>query len=190
MTEEQKKQYTDSFETAIGPTKTILFNEYQEGRLKDTEYAKVLAEILKTAISQAAQLMTTLTLLDKEEESKEVENAIKRYQLNTLLPDEHNKNLVQIRLSEKQIVAQDAEIAYTEARKDTVLKSRIDNLLLEVMKAQMDKIASLGTGGIVVGEADFKNELLLLKQAWRRTRGLEIEDVPFEEAASDQYTKK
>jgi hypothetical protein len=170
-------EFSTVFDKISEKVKSYLSVEYNEGRLTDINYATAQAQAIQTIVSQSVQLLTTMTLLPFEQEGKEIENQIKQYQLSTLLPDEHYKNLKQLSIMDKQIESQEAEMKYTEARKDTVLKSRIDNLLLELMKAYIDKISSAANGGLVPSSNDFENEMNLLVQVWRRVKEKDFDEL-------------
>ena len=155
-----------------------MITEFNEGRLKDTNYATVQAQAINaiiqgsltmsmqtdTQIAQTALVTAQKSLVDKQIETNEADRQIKLYQLATLLPDEHNKNLKNQELVSAQILQQGAEKLYTEARTTVVTESRIDNLILEDLKSQDTKLGTIGAGGLVPSTSDF-NTANLLRQA-------------------------
>ena len=163
--------FSAAFDEIGGKVSTYMITEFNEGRLKDTNYATVQAQAINAIIqgsltmsmqtdTQAAQtaLVTAQkSLVDKHIETNEAERQIKLYQLTTLLPDEHNKNLKNQDLVSAQILQQGAEKLYTEARTIVVTESRIDNLILEDLKSQDTKLGTIGAGGLVPSTADFNS---------------------------------
>ena len=163
--------FSAAFDEIGKKVSTYMITEFNEGRLKDTNYATVQAQAINAIIqgsltmsmqtdTQAAQtaLVTAQkSLVDKHIETNEAERQIKLYQLTTLLPDEHNKNLKNQDLVSAQILQQGAEKLYTEARTVVVTESRIDNLILEDLKSQDTKLGTIGAGGLVPSTADFNS---------------------------------
>ena len=152
--------FTEAFSTIGTSVSGYMVTEYNEGRLRDTNYATVQAQAINAIIQGALQIsMQTDTqaaqtalvtaqksLVDKQIETNEADRQIKLYQLATLLPDEHNKNLKNQELVSAQILQQGAEKLYTEARTTVVTESRIDNLILEDLKSQDTKLGTIGAG--------------------------------------------
>ena len=167
-----------AFDEIGGKVSAYMITEFNEGRLKDTNYATVQAQAINAIIqgaltmsmntdtqtAQAALVEAQKTLVDQQIETNEADRQIKLYQLNTLLPDEHNKNIKNQSLVTAQIAQQGAEKLYTEARTTVVTESRIDNLLLEDLKSQDSKLGTIGAGGLVPSTSDF-NTANLLRQA-------------------------
>ena len=176
--------FSNAFDEIGGKVSTYMITEFNEGRLKDTNYATVQAQAINAIIqgsltmsmqtdTQAAQtaLVTAQkSLVDKQVETNEADRQIKLYQLATLLPDEHNKNLKNQDLVSAQILQQGAEKLYTEARTTVVTESRIDNLVLEDLKSQDNKLATIGAGGLVPSTADFNSANALRQVVYDRAK--------------------
>ena len=176
--------FSDAFDEIGGKVSTYMVKEYNEGRLKDTNYATVQAQAINAIIqgsltmsmqtdTQAAQtaLVTAQkSLVDKQIETNEADRQIKLYQLATLLPDEHNKNLKNQDLVSAQILQQGAEKLYTEARTTVVTESRIDNLILEDLKSQDTKLGTIGAGGLVPSTNDFNSANALRQVVYDRAK--------------------
>ena len=176
--------FSDAFDEIGGKVSTYMITEYNEGRLKDTNYATVQAQAINAIIqgsltmsmqtdTQAAQtaLVTAQkSLVDKQIETNEADRKIKLYQLATLLPDEHNKNLKNQDLVSAQILQQGAEKLYTEARTTVVTESRIDNLILEDLKSQDTKLGTIGAGGLVPSTNDFNSANALRQVVYDRAK--------------------
>ena len=176
--------FSAAFDEIGGKVSTYMITEFNEGRLKDTNYATVQAQAINAIIqgsltmsmqtdTQAAQtaLVTAQkSLVDKQIETNEADRQIKLYQLATLLPDEHNKNLKNQELVSAQILQQGAEKLYTEARTVVVTESRIDNLILEDLKSQDTKLGTIGAGGLVPSTNDFNSANALRQVVYDRAK--------------------
>ena len=195
--------FSAAFDEIGGKVSTYMITEYNEGRLKDTNYATVQAQAINAIIqgsltmsmqtdTQAAQtaLVTAQkSLVDKQIETNEADRQIKLYQLATLLPDEHNKNLKNQDLVSAQILQQGAEKLYTEARTTVVTESRIDNLILEDLKSQDTKLGTIGAGGLVPSTADFNSANALRQVVYDRAKNPAgtMDDITF--VAGTSYVK-
>ena len=195
--------FSAAFDEIGGKVSTYMITEYNEGRLKDTNYATVQAQAINAIIqgsltmsmqtdTQAAQtaLVTAQkSLVSKQIETNEADRQIKLYQLATLLPDEHNKNLKNQALVTAQIAQQGAEKLYTEARTTVVTESRIDNLILEDLKSQDTKLGTIGAGGLVPSTADFNSANALRQVVYDRAKNPEetMDDITF--VAGTSYVK-
>ena len=176
--------FSAAFDEIGGKVSTYMITEYNEGRLKDTNYATVQAQAINaiiqgsltmsmqtdTQIAQTALVTAQKSLVDKQIETNEADRQIKLYQLTTLLPDEHNKNLKNQDLVSAQILQQGAEKLYTEARTTVVTESRIDNLILEDLKSQDTKLGTIGAGGLVPSTADFNSANALRQVVYDRAK--------------------
>ena len=195
--------FSAAFDEIGGKVSTYMVTEFNEGRLKDTNYATVQAQAINAIIqgsltmsmqtdTQAAQtaLVTAQkSLVDKQIETNEADRQIKLYQLATLLPDEHNKNLKNQELVSAQILQQGAEKLYTEARTVVVTESRIDNLILEDLKSQDTKLGTIGAGGLVPSTNDFNSANALRQVVYDRAKNPTgaLGDITF--VAGTTYTK-
>ena len=195
--------FSDAFDEIGGKVSTYMVTEFNEGRLKDTNYATVQAQAINAIIqgsltmsmqtdTQAAQtaLVTAQkSLVDKQIETNEADRQIKLYQLTTLLPDEHNKNLKNQDLVSAQILQQGAEKLYTEARTTVVTESRIDNLILEDLKSQDTKLGTIGAGGLVPSTNDFNSANALRQVVYDRARNPTGTMSPITFVAGTSYVK-
>ena len=195
--------FSSAFDEIGGKVSTYMITEYNEGRLKDTNYATVQAQAINaiiqgsltmsmqtdTQIAQTALVTAQKSLVDKQIETNEADRQIKLYQLATLLPDEHNKNLKNQELVSAQILQQGAEKLYTEARTVVVTESRIDNLILEDLKSQDTKLGTIGAGGLVPSTNDFNSANALRQVVYDRAKNPAgtLGDITF--VAGTTYTK-
>ena len=195
--------FSAAFDEIGGKVSAYMITEYNEGRLKDTNYATVQAQAINAIIqgsltmsmqtdtqtAQTALVTAQKSLVDKQIETNEADRQIKLYQLATLLPDEHNKNLKNQELVSAQILQQGAEKLYTEARTVVVTESRIDNLLLEDLKSQDTKLGTIGAGGLVPSTADFNSANALRQVVYDRAKNPTgtMSDITF--VAGTSYVK-
>ena len=195
--------FSAAFDEIGGKVSSYMITEYNEGRLKDTNYATVQAQAINAIIqgsltmsmqtdtqtAQTALVTAQKSLVDKQIETNEADRQIKLYQLATLLPDEHNKNLKNQDLVSAQILQQGAEKLYTEARTVVVTESRIDNLLLEDLKSQDTKLGTIGAGGLVPSKNDFDSANALRQVVYDRAKNPTgtLGDITF--FAGTTYTK-
>ena len=195
--------FSAAFDEIGGKVSAYMITEYNEGRLKDTNYATVQAQAINaiiqgsltmsmqtdTQIAQTALVTAQKSLVDKQIETNEADRQIKLYQLATLLPDEHNKNLKNQDLVSAQILQQGAEKLYTEARTTVVTESRIDNLILEDLKSQDTKLGTIGAGGLVPSTNDFNSANALRQVVYDRAKNPEgtMDDITF--VAGTSYVK-
>ena len=176
--------FSSAFDEIGGKVSKYMITEFNEGRLKDTNYATVQAQAINAIIqgsltmsmqtdtqtAQTALVTAQKSLVDKQIETNEADRQIKLYQLATLLPDEHNKNLKNQDLVSAQILQQGAEKLYTEARTVVVTESRIDNLILEDLKSQDTKLGTIGAGGLVPSTNDFNSANALRQVVYDRAK--------------------
>ena len=195
--------FSSAFDEIGGKVSTYMVTEYNEGRLKDTNYATVQAQAINaiiqgsltmsmqtdTQIAQTALVTAQKSLVDKQIETNEADRQIKLYQLTTLLPDEHNKNLKNQDLVSAQILQQGAEKLYTEARTVVVTESRIDNLILEDLKSQDTKLGTIGAGGLVPSTNDFNSANALRQVVYDRAKNPTGTLGPITFVAGTTYTK-
>ena len=196
--------FSNAFDEIGGKVSAYMITEFNEGRLKDTNYATVQAQAINaiiqgsltmsmqtdTQIAQTALVTAQESLVNKQIDTNEADRKIKLYQLTTLLPDEHNKNLKNQDLVSAQILQQGAEKLYTEARTEVVTESRIDNLLLEDLKSQDAKLGTIGAGGLVPSAADFNTANALRQVIYNRaSKPTEPLDEFVTFVAGDAYVK-
>ena len=195
--------FSAAFDEIGGKVSAYMITEYNEGRLKDTNYATVQAQAINAIIqgsltmsmqtdtqtAQTALVTAQKSLVDKQIETNEADRQIKLYQLATLLPDEHNKNLKNQELVAAQILQQGAEKLYTEARTTVVTESRIDNLILEDLKSQDTKLGTIGAGGLVPSAADFNSANALRQAVYDRAKNPTGTMSPITFVAGTSYVK-
>ena len=95
--------------------------------------------------------------------------------------------LKQRSVQDGQVAQMNAEVNYTNSKKTVMEQSRIDNLALEALKAQMTNLATVGAGGLTPSATDFSAANELRKAIYGRARGGDLPEISF--TAGSAYTK-
>ena len=147
----ESEQFALNFPIVMAAVSNYMVTEYNEGRLKDVNYATVQAQAIQSAI----QATLTLTMQSDSQKNQAdlivSQKALTDAQANEVAPNAAKQRAVQ----DAQIAQVGAETIYTTAKKDTMIAARIDNLLIEAEKAQMQQLATVGAGGLVPSTNDF-----------------------------------
>ena len=144
-------QFALNFPIVMAAVSNYMVTEYNEGRLKDVNYATVQAQAIQSAIQ------TTLTLTMQSDSQKNqaelvaAQRDLTLAQVAEIAPNAAKQRAVQ----DAQIAQVNAETQYTNSKKTTMEQARIDNLLIEAEKAQMQQLATVGAGGLVPSTNDF-----------------------------------
>ena len=147
--------------------------------------------------SQKSQIDSQKSLLDQQKLT-EVQKTITETNQGVLVADQALMIVAQTAEiapnAAKQRAVQDAQIAqvtaetsYTSAKEATMVESRIDNLVIEDLKAQMQQIATVGAGGLVPDTHDFSSANSLREALYKRAKGEVLPNITF--TASTTYTK-
>lgn len=151
MSYTESEQFALNFPIVMKAVGDYMKTEYNEGRLKDVNYATVQAQAIQSAI----QTCLTLTMqTDSQKAQVDLQNAqidMIKAQTAEVSPNAIKQRAVQ----DAQIAQVSAEKDYTLAKIDIAQNSRIDNLLIEAEKAQMQQLATVGAGGLVPSTNDF-----------------------------------
>ena len=144
-------QFALNFPIVMAAVSNYMVTEYNEGRLRDVNYATVQAQAIQSAIQ------TTLTLTMQSDNQKNqaelvaAQRDLTLAQVAEIAPNAAKQRAVQ----DAQIAQVNAETQYTNSKKTTMEQARIDNLLIEAEKAQMQQLATVGAGGLVPSTNDF-----------------------------------
>ena len=147
----ESEQFALNFPIVMAAVSNYMVTEYNEGRLKDVNYATVQAQAIQSAIQ------TTLTLTMQSDSQKNqaelvaAQRDLTLAQVAEIAPNAAKQRAVQ----DAQIAQVGAETLYTNSKKTTMEQARIDNLLIEAEKAQMQQLATVGAGGLVPSTNDF-----------------------------------
>ena len=179
----------------IGSQKDNLIKDYQLATLLPDEH-NLKVEQKNLTVAQTTSATKQGNLLDKEIAIKNYENttlqvdqhnvAVKQIAKAdvemTMLTEQ--KNMIVAQTAEipansiKQRAVQDGQIAqmtaetnYTNGKKTVMELSRVDNLLLETLKAQMNNLSTIGAGGLTPSATDFAAANSLRSAAYTRAQG-------------------
>lgn len=86
-----------------------------------------------------------------------------------------------------QIAQMNAETAYTNSKQNVMVESRIDNLMLEALKAKLSHLSTVGAGGLTPSTNDFNTANSLISATYGRAKNYALPEITF--AAGGAYTK-
>lgn len=86
-----------------------------------------------------------------------------------------------------QIAQMNAETAYTNSKQTVMVESRIDNLMLEALKAKLSHLSTVGAGGLTPSTNDFNTANSLISATYGRAKNYALPEITF--AAGGAYTK-
>ena len=160
---------------------------------KDMIDQQRLTEIQNTAIKEYEN--TVLQLDQHNIALKQIDKSVKEA---TMLTSQNSMILAQTAeiapnalkqrsVQDGQIAQMLAETNYTIAKENVMIESRIDNLALEALKAQMTNLATVGAGGLTPSTADFAAANSLRSAIYNRAKGGDLPVIAF--TAGTAYTK-
>lgn len=175
----ESEQFALNFPNVMDVVSAHMITEYNEGRLRDVNYATVQAQAIQTAL----QVTLTLTMQTDSQANQAALTDAQRLmvvaQTAEIAPNAAKQRDVQT----AQIAQVTAETAYTNSKKTTMEQARIDNLLIEDLKAQMQQLGTVGAGGLVPSTNDFAAGNLLRQEIANRA------GVTISFSAGTTYTK-
>ena len=178
-------QFALNFPIVMAAVSNYMVTEYNEGRLKDVNYATVQAQAIQSAIQ------TTLTLTMQSDSQKNqaelvaAQRDLTLAQVAEIAPNAAKQRAVQ----DAQIAQVGAETQYTNSKKTTMEQARIDNLLIEAEKAQMQQLATVGAGGLVPSTNDFDAGNKTRQAVYDRARSGDNTLPAISFSAGTNYTK-
>ena len=104
-------------------------------------------------------------------------------QKNEIAPNAAKQRAVQ----DGQIAQMNAETAYTNSKQTVMVESRIDNLMLEALKAKLSHLSTVGAGGLTPSTNDFNTANSLISATYGRAKNYALPEITF--AAGGAYTK-
>ncbi len=194
------KVYVNALQACMNQAMTFLLQKQvieKDIELKAEQKAlltqQVLTEVQNTAIKtyentvlQPDQHNIALKQIDKSTKEATMltsQNAMIVAQTTEIAPNAAKQRAVQ----DGQISQMTAEVNYTNSKKTVMEESRIDNLALEALKAQMSNLATVGAGGLTPSTTDFSAANELRKAIYERARGTSLPTITF--TAGTAYTK-
>ena len=141
---------------------------YENTVLQPDQHNLALGQINKLA-SENAMLVTQEQML--------------KAQKNEIAPNAAKQRAVQ----DGQIAQMNAETAYTNSKQTVMVESRIDNLMLEALKAKLSHLSTVGAGGLTPSTNDFNTANSLISATYGRAKNYPLPEIAF--AAGGAYTK-
>lgn len=141
---------------------------YENTVLQPDQHNLALGQITKLA-SENAMLVTQEQML--------------MAQKNEIAPNAAKQRAVQ----DGQIAQMNAETAYTNSKQTVMVESRIDNLMLEALKAKLNHLSTVGAGGLTPSSNDFNTANSLISATYGRAKNQVLPEITF--AAGGAYTK-
>lgn len=141
---------------------------YENTVLQPDQHNLALGQITKLA-SENAMLVTQDQML--------------MVQKNEIAPNAAKQRAVQ----DGQIAQMNAETAYTNSKQTVMVESRIDNLMLEALKAKLSHLSTVGAGGLTPSTNDFNTANSLISATYGRAKNQVLPEITF--AAGGAYTK-
>jgi len=153
---------------------------------KLTEVQNTAIKTYENTVLQPDQHSIALKQIDKSVKEALMltsQNAMIIAQTSEIAPNALKQRSVQ----DGQISQMTAETNYTSAKQTVMEQSRIDNLALEALKAQMTNLATVGAGGLTPSTSDFSAANSLRAAIYERARGSALPAITF--TAGTAYTK-
>lgn len=141
---------------------------YENTVLQPDQHNLALGQITKL-VSENAMLVTQEQML--------------MAQKNEIAPNAAKQRAVQ----DGQIAQMNAETAYTNSKQTVMVESRIDNLMLEALKAKLSHLSTVGAGGLTPSTNDFNTANSLISATYGRAKNYALPEITF--AAGGAYTK-
>lgn len=132
----------------------------KEIAIKNYENTTLQVDQHNVALKQISKADTEIAMLDEQKNMIVAQTA-------EIAPNSIKQRLVQ----DGQIAQMTAETNYTTAKKTVMELSRVDNLLLETLKAQMNNLSTVGAGGLTPSTTDFAAANSLRNAAYVRAQG-------------------
>lgn len=154
--------------------------QYDNGRIKDDKYADVYLGSMQSVIEQSVKFLLEEKKIEAEIGMLEAQKIMIGAQTAEIAPNATKTRQVQ----DAQIAQLKAEKDYTVAKEEVMEQSRIDNLALEALKAQMQNLATVGAGGLTPSTNDFAAANSLRSAIYERARGVDLPEVTFLAGAS------
>ena len=157
--------------------------QFDNGRIKDNTYAEVYLGSMQSVIEQSMKFLLEEKKVEAEIGMLESQKAMIQAQTVEISPNAIKTRAVQ----DAQIAQLTAEKDYTIAKEEVMEQSRIDNLALETLKAQMQNLATVGAGGLTPSTNDFGAANSLRSALYERARGVALPAITF--TAGTTYVK-
>lgn len=104
------------FDQLMFAAKSHIHDEYKEGRIQADKYGEVYLGMLQAVLQNSTQYLLGLLLIDEKRRGIDLDNQIKEFQLEFMLPKELEKITAEISLMAKQEQKIDKEIEFLSAK--------------------------------------------------------------------------
>lgn len=152
--------------------------QYDEGRLKGTEYAEVYLGAMQTALSESIKFLLNKDLIEKQVEGMDVKTAIDEVQLaensekwaiqkqvlenqlemsNVDVAYKEQSLLKDLEIRDKQIESANADVAFNESKKTIMEQTRKDNIRSKAAEQFAEFMKYISAANVVPGPTDFAN---------------------------------
>jgi hypothetical protein len=157
--------------------------QYDDGRLKGTEYAEVYLGAMQTALSESIKFLLNKDLIEKQIEGMDVKNAIDEVQLaensekwaiqkqvlenqlemsNVDVAYKEQSLLKDLEIRDKQIESANADVAFNESKKLIMEQTRKDNIRSKAAEQFAEFMKYISAANVVPGPTDFANMRALI----------------------------
>ena len=152
--------------------------QYDEGRLKGTEYAEVYLGAMQSALSESIKFLLNKDLIEKQIEGMDVKTAIDEVQLaensekwaiqkqvlenqlemsNVDVAYKEQSLLKDLEIRDKQIESANADVAFNESKKTIMEQTRKDNIRSKAAEQSAEFMKYISAANVVPGPTDFAN---------------------------------
>ena len=152
--------------------------QYDEGRLKGTEYAEVYLGAMQSALSESIKFLLNKDLIEKQIEGMDVKTAIDEVQLaensekwaiqkqvlenqlemsNVDVAYKEQSLLKDLEIRDKQIESANADVAFNESKKTIMEQTRKDNIRSKAAEQFAEFMKYISAANVVPGPTDFAN---------------------------------
>jgi hypothetical protein len=155
-------------------------------------YKAIVEETTGTDSAYGKLLSTLTTIFDDSNMTQRDKTAViteVAAQLSTQAISSSVNGAIELTMTSARIALLNAQKDYEVSKKNVTEQSRIDNLLIEASKAQEQKLATVGAGGLTPSVNDFKASNDLRGAIYQRAKSPDetLPDITFE--AGTAYVK-
>lgn len=169
---------TGVFDEIVKAVNGNLQLQYDEGRIKGTDFANAYINGLQVAVTEAMKYMLNRKSIEKQLELQDVQIAINEVQLaensekwalqkqvlenqlemsNVDVQYKEQNVLRDLEIRDKQIESAVADIAFNESKRTIMEYTRNDNIRSKAAEQFAEFIKYLSAANVVPGQTDFKN---------------------------------
>lgn len=128
-----------------------ILSEYKAGRISAETYGQVYLGLIEAVLQNSTQYILGLLLIDEKRRGQDLANQKSEYELEVLLPDQHDKIRKEIDVMDKQIEKMDAEISLM-AKQEDKLDKEIEFLTAKIMTERANTEAGIAAPESLIGK--------------------------------------